>query len=56
MKLAEYRKGFTVAVGALANVVALGLIHGTAESWAIVIISAATAAGVVVVPNAKPKA
>ncbi len=51
---AQYRKGLTVAGGALANILALGLVHGTAESWTIVVVSALTAAGVVVVPN-KPK-
>ena len=54
-KLAEVRKVAVAVVGVVAQVVALGLLHGTALHWAQVVVAAATAVGVYGVPNA-PKA
>ena len=51
---AQYRKGLVVVGGALANILALGLVHGSAETWCIVVVNALTAAGVIAAPN-KPK-
>lgn len=51
-KLAEYRKGIAAAAGGLAELVALGVLHGTVLAVAQAVIAAATAAGVVAVPNA----
>lgn len=50
-KLAEYRKGVAAVVGVIAQGVALGLFHGAALTVATVIVSAATAVGVIRVEN-----
>lgn len=55
-RLAEYRKGITAVVGGVAELVALGVLHGTALAVAQAVIAAATAAGVVRLPNKAPGA
>jgi hypothetical protein len=52
MKLAEIRKAVVPAVGLLAQVVALGVLHGTALEVASAVLWAAAVAGVYGVPNA----
>lgn len=52
--LAEMRKALVAVIGGLAEMVSLGLLHGTAENVALVIIAAATAGGVFGVGNADP--
>lgn len=53
--LAELRKAAVAVVGVVTQLIALGVLHGTALHVAQAVLSAATAAGVWVVPN-KPKA
>jgi hypothetical protein len=55
INLAEARKAVVAAVGAVAELVSLGVLHGTALTVATSIISIATAVGVYRTPNA-PKA
>ena len=52
IKLATIRKAVVAAVAVAAELVALGVLHGTAQTVAQVVIAAAGAAGVYVVPNA----
>lgn len=47
-------KTVVAVLGLIGQLVSLGLLHGTALHWAQIILAAATAAGVYVVPN-KPK-
>lgn len=54
-KLAEARKAVVAVVGALAEIVSLGLLHGRALDIANVVITLATATGVYVVPNYTPQ-
>lgn len=49
--LAEARKAATAVVGAIAEAVALGVLHGTALHVAQLVIAGAVALGVFVVPN-----
>lgn len=51
-KLAEYRKAVVAGVGAVAELLALGVLHGTVQSVAQGVIAVATATGVYTVPNA----
>lgn len=51
MTLARYRKLIVALVGVVAQAVNLGLLHGTAESWATIVLAAATALGVYTAPN-----
>lgn len=52
--LARYRKAIAAAVGALAEIVALGVLPEQYQSWATTLIAVATAAGVYAVPNEPP--
>jgi len=56
--IARYRKFAVAAAGAIAVVVSLNLVTGTAESWLIAILAIASAFGVYRAPNlpAKPPA
>lgn len=54
MKFAEIRKAVMAAVGAVAQVVALGVLHGQLLHIAQAILSVATIAGVYGVRNAGP--
>lgn len=54
-RLARYRKAVAPAVGLVAQVVALGLLSGTALHWAQLGLAAATLAGVVAAPPNAPK-
>ena len=47
----EARKALAAASGMAAELVSLGLLHGTAEKWTTGIIAAATSALVYLVPN-----
>lgn len=49
--VAEIRKTLTALVGLVAQVVALGVLSGTALHWAQLVLAGATAVGVYVVPN-----
>lgn len=53
-KLARARKAIVGAVGFVAELVSLGVLHGRALEIAVAVVSAATAAGVYTVPNANP--
>lgn len=53
--MGRYRKSITAGVGVLAQVVQLGLLPPQWQGWATLAISAATLAGVYVVPNAPAK-
>jgi hypothetical protein len=50
--LAEIRKGAVAVAGLAGQIVALNLLHGTAEHVAQVVLAAATALAVFGVPNA----
>lgn len=50
-KLAQVRKALVALAGAVAQVVALGVVHGQALHWATVVIAVATVLGVHQVPN-----
>ena len=52
----EARKALAAASGAAAELVSLGLLHGTAEKWTTGVIAAATSLLVYLVPNGKAKA
>jgi hypothetical protein len=54
MKLSEVRKALVALVAVVAQVVAWGVLSGTALTWAQLVIAVAAAAGVYTVPNAKP--
>lgn len=49
--LARYRKGVVAIVGGIAEAVSLGLLHGNVLAAAELVLAAATAAGVISVPN-----
>ena len=49
--LARYRKFAVAAVGAAAAIVSLNLVHGTAQTWLVGALAAASALGVYVTPN-----
>ena len=49
--LAAMRKAAVAVVAVAAEALALGLLHGTAQNIAQLVIAAATAVGVYVVPN-----
>lgn len=51
MKIAQVAKFLTALAGALAQALTLGLVTGTARSWATIIIGVLTAAAVFLVPN-----
>ena len=51
-KPATIRKAIVAAVAVAAELIALGVLHGTAQTIAQVVIAAAGAAGVYAVPNA----
>ena len=50
--LARYRKFAVATVGAAAAIVSLNLVHGTAQTWLVGLLAAASALGVYVAPNA----
>lgn len=52
--LARVKKWLVTLVALIAQLAALGVLHGTALSWAIAITAAAESAGVYVARNAKP--
>jgi hypothetical protein len=52
--LTQARKAAVAVVAVAGEALALGLLHGTAQSIAQLVIAAAGAVGVYVVPNAKP--
>lgn len=54
-KLARYRKAVAPAVGAVGQLVALGVLHGTALHVAQAVLALATFAGVVASPENAPK-
>ncbi len=54
MNLGRYRKTIAAAVGAIAAIVSLNLVHGTAQTWLVGIVTVATALGVYTVPNQPP--
>ena len=56
MNPARIAKFLTALAGAGAQIIALGLVDGTAERWLTVIISVLTAAAVYTVPNAEAPA
>jgi hypothetical protein len=51
LPLADYRKGLTALAGALADALALGLLHGTAQQWAVIVLNALTVIGIVAIRN-----
>lgn len=51
MKFADVRKCAVAVAGAVGQLVAIGLVHGTALEWCQVLLAAATAAGVYTIPN-----
>lgn len=53
--LAEARKFAVAAVAVAGEAVALGLLHGTVQNVAQLVIAAAAAAGVYAIPNAPAK-
>lgn len=53
-RLAEFRKGLVSVAGLLGQLIALGVLHGTALHWAQIILAALTAIGVVAASNAPP--
>lgn len=55
-RLAEFRKGIVAVAGLLGQVIALGVLHGTALHWAQVALAAVTALGVVLATNDDPPA
>ena len=56
INLAEFRKGIAAVVTVIGEALTLGLLHGTAQQWATIIVGVAGAAGVIGVPNAKKAA
>jgi hypothetical protein len=50
--LTRYRKFAVAAAGAVAGIVSLNLVHGTAQTWLVGLLAAASALGVYVTPNA----
>ena len=52
--IAEIRKGLAALAGIVALLVAQGVLTGTAERWAEVVLSVLTVVGVYGVPNARP--
>jgi hypothetical protein len=52
--LARYRKFAVAAAGAVAGIVSLNLAHGTAQTWLVGLLAAASALGVYATPNATP--
>ena len=50
--MARYRKALVAAVMVLAQVVSLGVAHGTVQSWLVCVLAVAGAFGVYAVPNA----
>jgi len=54
--LARYRKFAVAAVGAAAAIVSLNVAHGTAQTWLVGMLAAASALGVYATPNATPAA
>lgn len=52
--LAAYRKGVIALTGALGQAVSLGMLHGTAQNVAQLVLAALTALGVYGVANAQP--
>jgi hypothetical protein len=52
VNLARAAKFLTALAGAAAQAVSLGLVSGTARSWATVVIGVLTAGAVFLVPNA----
>jgi hypothetical protein len=54
LELTDFRKGIVALVGAAGEAVNFGLITGATARWVGIIIAAATAAGVVAVPNSHP--
>ena len=49
--LARYNKFAVAAVGAVAAIVSLNLVHGTAQTWLVGLLAAASALGVYATPN-----
>jgi hypothetical protein len=56
LKAAGARKTVVAVLGLIGQVVAAGVLDGTALHWAQVILAAGTALGVYQVPNARPPA
>jgi hypothetical protein len=54
--IARYRKFAVAAAGAVATLVSLNLVHGTAQTWLVSLLAAASALGVYATPNAAPLA
>lgn len=52
----RWRKAIVAVVGGAAELVALGVLHGTALAVAQAVVAVATAAGVYTVPNVAPEA
>jgi hypothetical protein len=50
--VARYRKFAVAAAGAVAGIVSLNLVHGTAQTWLVGLLAAASALGVYATPNA----
>lgn len=50
--MSKYRKLIAAVCGGIANVIAVGLVHGDARLWCVVLLGAATAAGVYRATNA----
>jgi hypothetical protein len=51
--IARYRKFAVAAAGAVATLVSLNLVHGTAQTWLVSLLAAASALGVYATPNAE---
>jgi hypothetical protein len=49
--LASAKKFIAAAVGAVGEILTLGLLHGTAQHWATVLVGIASALAVYLVPN-----
>lgn len=47
----EFRKAQVALAGVVGQVVAAGVLHGTAQAWAQIVLAVVTAAGVYAVPN-----
>jgi hypothetical protein len=50
--VARYRKFVVAAAGAVATLISLNLVHGTAQTWLVSLLAAASALGVYATPNA----
>lgn len=50
--VAWLRKGVVTVLGVIAQLISLGVLSGSALHWAQIIIAAATAVGVISIPNA----